>query len=229
MKNNGATAQTPLEVCLPQGETAYLDRLRCPDGQPPTVTRIGVAGFRNKLPPGETPPTFAESIAGDDLKRGGTDVHTIDQFKVTCGTAKPKLLHFDMYHCGAPPPEHAPPGLSLGGAPPRDDKSAYLESHRAAENQALAAFKRNDLPNALTASLVALRLAELIWGADGSQVADDLVMAATIELRMATDKPPPPTVRQRITRALTILTKTNAPPKLIENLRLHFAAVLSDR
>src|SRR5690606_22705589 len=40
----GSARLTAVEVCMPEGERAYLERLRCPDGVAPAHRRAGSVG-----------------------------------------------------------------------------------------------------------------------------------------------------------------------------------------
>jgi len=65
--------RNPVKVQMPQGERAYLDRLRCPDGSPPAYERQGSGG-------------------------GASDGHIVDFYTVTCPGAEPVTVVMDMYH-----------------------------------------------------------------------------------------------------------------------------------
>jgi hypothetical protein len=79
----------PVRENMPQGEYAYLHRLRCADGQAPAVARSGNVGT-------------------------GIYGNIVDLFQVTCAGAKPVEVYMDMYHDG---PELRPiPGFTI--APP---------------------------------------------------------------------------------------------------------------
>ena len=92
-------AASTIKVCMPQGQHAYLSRLRCPDGQPPKFQRLGsVAKSAEPAQP---------ASAKDD-----TDDHLVDAYQVTCGE-QTHVVYMDMYHCNVPPPEEAPPGFSI--------------------------------------------------------------------------------------------------------------------
>ena len=76
----------PVRENMPQGQVAYLRRLRCADGQPPAFVRKGNVG------------------------RGvyGT---IVDHYVLTCSGAAPVDAYMDMYHDG---PEHRPlPGFTI--------------------------------------------------------------------------------------------------------------------
>lgn len=65
----------PVRADMPVGQRAYLGRLRCPDGAPPEVKRLGLSG---KTPFGSL----------------------VDRFDVRCAGSFPQrtVLHIDMYH-----------------------------------------------------------------------------------------------------------------------------------
>jgi len=82
--------ENPVRVSMPQGQHAYLRRLRCPDDRAPTFERVG---------------NFGPGVFGS----------IIDGYRVTCGgEAEPAehLIYMDMYH-----PDHIetapPPGFTL--------------------------------------------------------------------------------------------------------------------
>lgn len=81
--------ENPVRVNMPQGERAYLARLRCGDGAVPVYQRAGSFG----------PGAFGSIIDGYDVICAG-------------GAPKPGLIFMDMYH-----PDHdetaAPPGFTL--------------------------------------------------------------------------------------------------------------------
>ncbi|MEN3747995.1 hypothetical protein TPR58_12535 [Sphingomonas sp. HF-S3] len=71
---------------MPEGERAYLGRLRCKDGAAPAYDRAGSMG--------EGPFGFI-----------------IDLYKVTCAAESPVDVYMDMYHDG---PENRPvPGFTI--------------------------------------------------------------------------------------------------------------------
>jgi len=79
----------PIRENMPQGEMAYLARLRCPGGQPPAASRKGNIGT-------------------------GVYGNIVDRYEVACAGARPVDVYMDMYHDG---PELRPiPGFTL--APP---------------------------------------------------------------------------------------------------------------
>jgi hypothetical protein len=65
--------KNPVKVQMPQGERAYLDRLRCPDGSAPAYQRQGSGG-------------------------PARDGDIIDYYTVTCAGAEPVTVVMDMYH-----------------------------------------------------------------------------------------------------------------------------------
>lgn len=65
--------RNPVKVRMPQGERAYLDRLRCPDGSTPTYERQGSGG---PAPDGDI----------------------VDYYTVQCPGAEPVTVIMDMYH-----------------------------------------------------------------------------------------------------------------------------------
>jgi hypothetical protein len=76
----------PVRENMPQGQVAYLGRLRCADGQTPAATRAGNVGI-------------------------GVYKNIVDLYKVTCPGAAAVDVHMDMYHDG---PELRPvPGFTL--------------------------------------------------------------------------------------------------------------------
>ena len=78
--------KNPIRENMPEGQRAYLARLRCPDGQTPAATRRGNVG-------------------------AGVYGSIIDLYDVTCPGAKPVEVHMDMYHDG---PENRPvPGFTI--------------------------------------------------------------------------------------------------------------------
>lgn len=82
--------ENPVRVNRPEGQWAYLGRLRCTDGAPPAYERVG---------------NFGPGVFGS----------IIDGYQVVCGgEAGPReaLIYMDMYH-----PDYvetsAPPGFTL--------------------------------------------------------------------------------------------------------------------
>lgn len=82
----------PVRVDMPAGQQAYLNRLRCSDGQRPTYGRAG---------------NFGAGVYGS----------IIDGYRVVCpdgGQPAEGMIYMDMYH-----PAHdevaAPPGFTLAG------------------------------------------------------------------------------------------------------------------
>jgi len=67
----------PVKADMPQGERAYLARLRCDDGQAPAFVRMGSFGVQHSS-------------------------HVIDGYEVTCAGGQPArtVVFMDMYHPG---------------------------------------------------------------------------------------------------------------------------------
>jgi hypothetical protein len=71
------SAENPVRAEMPQGQRAYLNRLRCSDGKRPKFSRLGSAGI---------------SPYGN----------IVDLYSVTCKKGEPKEseVYLDMYHAG---------------------------------------------------------------------------------------------------------------------------------
>jgi len=118
----GSTKASAIEVCMPPGERAYLSRLRCPDGSPPTYRRSGNVGPRHEVPEQgaqESDEAYhqrvwasAPTLQGAPLGPGQLDLHIIDVYQLSCGQAHASV-YLDMYHCPDPRPMQAPPGFSV--------------------------------------------------------------------------------------------------------------------
>jgi hypothetical protein len=67
--------QNPVRANMPQGERAYLSRLRCADGSAASFERAGSVG---------------DSPYGNIM----------DLYRVQCGGAAPAKVYMDMYHSG---------------------------------------------------------------------------------------------------------------------------------
>lgn len=82
--------QNPVRVGGPEGQRAYLARLRCADGSAPRIGAKGSAGV-------------------------GAFGSIVDSFPLDCGSAAPgrTSLVMDMYH-SEHREERAPPGFQLG-------------------------------------------------------------------------------------------------------------------
>lgn len=84
----------PIRENMPQGQLAYLGRLRCADGQKPNAYRKGNVG-------------------------PGVYRYIVDHYIVTCAGQKPVDVYMDMYHDG---PELRPvPGFTIVAPGPADD------------------------------------------------------------------------------------------------------------
>jgi hypothetical protein len=83
------SADNPIRTYMPEGQRAYLARLRCANGQAPAANRIGSMG-------------------------AGPYGSIVDAYRVTCAGSTPAAseLHMDMYH-----PTYtenaAPPGFNI--------------------------------------------------------------------------------------------------------------------
>jgi hypothetical protein len=76
----------PVRENMPQGQRAYLARLRCPGGDKPEVSRKGNVGL-------------------------GVYRNIVDLYSVTCPGSAPVEVYMDMYHDG---PEDRPiPGFTI--------------------------------------------------------------------------------------------------------------------
>lgn len=84
--------ENPVRVNMPEGERAYLARLRCGDGTAPAFQRAG---------------NFGPGVFGS----------IIDGYEVACaaGEPKPGMIFMDMYHPGHDETA-APPGFTLAPA-----------------------------------------------------------------------------------------------------------------
>lgn len=109
----GSTPATALNVCTPDGETAYLARLRCPDGRAPKFERSGSVGPRRDPQTKQEEDLMSKhAIEMAKVKPGEPDFHILDAFEVTCADGKHEVF-LDMYHCGEPEPTVAPKGFTL--------------------------------------------------------------------------------------------------------------------
>jgi hypothetical protein len=112
----GTTREQPIEVCRPQGEEEYLERLRCRSGVPPGYRRTGNVGPRNPYPTVSDEKArrrlFDQALEFKAPPPGVPDIHILDGYEVVCGAEK-TTLYLDMYHCDVPPPPFAPAGFVL--------------------------------------------------------------------------------------------------------------------
>lgn len=79
--------ENPVLCDMPQGQRAYLQRLRCKDGSKPSFTRVGSFG-------------------------AGPDGHILDGYELTCPGTKPVTIFLDMYHTDHVEPD-AIPGFDI--------------------------------------------------------------------------------------------------------------------
>jgi hypothetical protein len=109
----GLAKLTAIEVCRPDGEYAYLDRLRCADGRPALYERLGSVGFRNEPTTPED-----EKAVGDQMGNAGPipagqkDFHILDAYDVRC-TVQKITLYMDLYHCPEATRQRVPSGFTL--------------------------------------------------------------------------------------------------------------------
>lgn len=111
----GDSKATAIEVCRPQGQRAYLDRLQCSDASVPSYRRVGSFGQRSdpaKPPSDARDAQMLDQLSGRPLKPGEPDYHIVDGYEVVCGATK-RMIYMDMYHCDKPPPTEVPQGFQL--------------------------------------------------------------------------------------------------------------------
>ena len=107
----GLSRERAVEVCLPPGEKAYLETLRCPGrGAKPQLHRAGNAGTRNTPVDPNDPRTLLQMDPERPLQPGEPDLHIVDAIEARCPGAT-YTIFFDMYHCPAPP-QPAPEGFT---------------------------------------------------------------------------------------------------------------------
>lgn len=77
VNNNLGTQENPIKADMPQGQRAYLNRLRCKDNTTPSYYRIGNVGI-------------------------GAFGHIVDLYQLNCANSEPKesKLYMDMYFPG---------------------------------------------------------------------------------------------------------------------------------
>jgi hypothetical protein len=103
----GLSKERAVEVCLPPGEKAYMEALRCPSGVRPQPRRVGTVGTRTTPLDPNDPRTLLQMDPERPLQPGEPDLHIIDAIEARCPGAT-YTIFFDMYHCPAPaqpPPE----------------------------------------------------------------------------------------------------------------------------
>lgn len=115
----GETMAQAIEVCMPQGERAYIERMVCADGQAPAYKRLGSKGSRNPLPANASKEEADKALQqirarGAPLAPGETDYHIIDIYELNCRD-KTHTLYFDMYHCPTPQATVPPRGFRFAG------------------------------------------------------------------------------------------------------------------
>ncbi len=105
----GDTKAMAIEVCMPPGQRAYLNRLLCADGSKPSYFRVGNFGSRNEVPPKLSDEDQARLMLGK-LQPDDPDLHIVDGYQVSCGETK-RMVYMDMYHCKQAPPTTVPAGF----------------------------------------------------------------------------------------------------------------------
>ena len=108
----GLSAASAVEVCEPNGERKYLQRLRCPDGSAPTFQRRGSGGSRTPASEADKDKMLDQMFREGPLAPGEPDLHVIDYYEVKCGAQLTEIV-MDMYHCHQAEPEQAPPGFTI--------------------------------------------------------------------------------------------------------------------
>jgi len=109
---HGLSKESAIEVCRPNGEQAYLDRLRCPNGNAVRYKRAGSFGFRNEPKSPDDDQAVMEQMMGGAPTAGQKDFHTVDGFDLRCKRQKLRV-YLDMYHCPEPETQVTPPGFTL--------------------------------------------------------------------------------------------------------------------
>ena len=118
----GVTKETAIEVCGPNGEHAYFDRLLCPDGSPVNYERIQNEGFRNAATSkADQEALRVQMLTSAPIPAGQKDFHMIGRFSVDCAGGR-SILFVDRYHCPDPKDQGPPPWFSFtkdrGSSPP---------------------------------------------------------------------------------------------------------------
>lgn len=113
----GTTREAAVEVCQPEGERKYLQRLRCPGGSAPASTRRGSGGSRTAPKSDADQQKMLEQMFREGpLAAGEPDFHVIDLYEVQCGDSVTQVI-MDMYHCHQSEPAQAPPGFEIVPVP----------------------------------------------------------------------------------------------------------------
>lgn len=117
----GRSNAEAIEVCKPSGQTAYLSRLRCADGNAPSYQRVGHSGYRTaRAGPDDYKASADQVRTGRPLEEGEKDFHPIDMYTVVCRDAEVvHKLYLDMHHCSESETTSDPPkGFTVFQPPP---------------------------------------------------------------------------------------------------------------
>jgi len=113
----GTSLPSAVEVCKPEGERQYLQRLRCANGAAPTFSRQGSGPSRTPAKSAEDARRAFESMYSDKPPvPGEPDYHVVDFYEVRCGDQVTQVV-MDMYHCAQPAPAQAVTGFTLAPEP----------------------------------------------------------------------------------------------------------------
>jgi hypothetical protein len=135
----GISRTAAIEVCGPNGEHAYFDRLTCPDGNLVKYEQIGMRGRRNDpASKGEEEAARYQALTSVPIPNGQRDFHMLDEYTVEC-TAGTTTLYVDRYHCPDPTDQRPPRGFSFlkgqapGATPPPGERGLGLVKELAVE------------------------------------------------------------------------------------------------
>lgn len=88
-------------MCLPPGEKAFIDSLRCPDDSAPRARRVGPVGTRTNPANPDDPRILLQMDPEVPIQPGEPDLHIVDAWELRCGGLT-STVFVDMYHCPAP-------------------------------------------------------------------------------------------------------------------------------
>lgn len=110
----GLRKESPIKVCQPAGQQAYLEQLVCGDQTRPRFERSGNFGSLNPTSSdlAVSVRQFEAMMTFAPLADGTPDYHVIDRYDVHCGE-NTTAVYMDMYHCPAVPVPRAPAGFTL--------------------------------------------------------------------------------------------------------------------
>jgi len=109
----GASRATAIEVCGPNGEHGYFDRLLCSDGGLVKYELIGTEGRRNDpTSKDDQQAAGVQMMTSAPIPSGQRDFHRVERYTVDCsgGTT---FLYVDRYHCPDPTDQRPPSGFSF--------------------------------------------------------------------------------------------------------------------